>query len=384
MKLVTCIDDLKIKAKRRVPKMFYEYADGGSWAENTYKSNEEDWKKIKFRQRVAIDVSKRNTEMLMLGEKLKLPTALGPVGLIGMHRANGEILCARAAERFGVPYTLSTMSICSIEDVSKHTKKPFWFQLYMMRDRDFVKRLLERAQAADCSALMITIDLPILGERHKDKRNGLSTPPKLTIQNIFNLMSKPMWCSEMLRTRRRSFGNVVGHVSGVNDMGSLSEWVSKQFDPTVTWKDLEILRNTWDKKLIIKGILDPEDAILASKIGADAIVVSNHGGRQLDGTVSTITALKPILDKVSGSTEVWIDGGIRTGQDILKAIALGANGTLIGRSYLYGLGSYGETGVIKALEILEQELDKTMALCGRDSLSSVDESILYPLEFSHN
>ncbi|MBR72706.1 MAG: alpha-hydroxy-acid oxidizing enzyme [Rhodospirillaceae bacterium] len=377
MALINCVEDQRVLAQKRVPRMFYEYADGGSWTESTYHSNEKDWQSIKLKQRVGVDVSSRNTIMPMLGLDLPMPVVLGPVGLIGMHRADGEILAAKSAEEFGVPFTLSTMSICSIEDVAEHTSKPFWFQLYVMRDRDFIRRLLSRAKDANCSTLMVTIDLPILGDRYKDRRNGLSTPPKLTIKNTINLVSKPNWCFQMIKTRRRYFGNVVGHVKGVDDMTSLSDWVSGQFDPSLTWKDIEGLRMNWDRKLVIKGIMDPDDAKSAVDIGADAIVVSNHGGRQLDGTLSTVSALPAILDRVGGDTEVWVDGGIRSGQDILKAIALGARGTLLGRAYLYGLGSNGQAGVTQTLKILKRELDMSMALCGKSSLSDVDTSILY-------
>jgi len=377
MHLVTCVEDQRKIAVKRVPRMFYEYADGGSWSESTYQANERDWQLFKFRQRVGVDVSSRSTSMQMLGVDQPMPVALGPVGLMGMHRANGEILAAQSAEEFGVPFTLSTMSICSIEDVAKHTKNSFWFQLYMMRDKDFIKRLIVRAKEANCSALMVTVDLPILGDRFKDRKNGLSTPPKLSPKNIINLFSKPQWCAEMLLTRRRFFGNVVGHVKGVEDMSSLSDWVSSQFDPSLSWQDLESLRKIWDRKFIIKGIMDPEDAKLAVKLGADAIVVSNHGGRQLDGTISTISALPAILESVSGEVEVWIDGGIRTGQDILKAIALGANGILLGRAYLYGLGANGKAGVTQTLEMLQRELDTTLALCGGSFLKNVNSSILY-------
>ena len=345
MAVITCVEDQRKLAMRKVPRMFYDYADAGSWTESTYRSNEEDFEDLKLRQRVGFDVSDRSTRMAMLGQDLPIPVALAPTGLTGMQRADGEILAAKAAEEFGVPFTLSTMSICSIEDVAENTSKPFWFQLYVMRDRDFIRRLIERAKAANCSALMITLDLQILAQRHKDLRNGLSAPPKMTISNMINLLTKPSWCLGMLQTKRRQFGNIVGHVEGVDDMSSLSDWTISQFDPSLNWEDVAELRKLWDEKLIIKGIMDKEDAKAAVRIGADAIVVSNHGGRQLDGTISSISALPPILDAVGDQCEVWIDGGIKTGQDILRAVALGAQGTLIGRAFLYGLGANGKDGV---------------------------------------
>jgi L-lactate dehydrogenase (cytochrome) len=377
MAVVTCIEDQRKLAMRKVPRMFYDYADSGSWTESTYRSNEEDFGDLKFRQRVGADVSGRSTRMAMLGQDLPMPVALAPTGLTGMQHADGEILAAKAAEEFGVPFTLSTMSICSIEDVASNTSKPFWFQLYVMRDRDFIRRLIERAKIAQCSALMITLDLQILAQRHKDLRNGLSAPPKLTMSNMLNLLTKPSWCFSMLQTKRRQFGNIVGHVKGVDDMSSLSDWTNSQFDPSLKWEDVAVLRKLWDKKLIIKGIMDKEDARAAVSVGADAIVVSNHGGRQLDGTISSIKALPQILDEVGDKCEVWMDGGIRTGQDILRAVALGAQGTLIGRAFLYGLGANGKDGVSQTLEILQRELDLTMGLCGKKNLAEVDKSILY-------
>jgi len=377
MAVITCVEDQRKLAMQKVPRMFYDYADAGSWTESTYRSNEEDFKDLKLRQRVGFDVSDRSTRMAMLGQDLPIPVALAPTGLTGMQRADGEILAAKAAEEFGVPFTLSTMSICSIEDVAANTSKPFWFQLYVMRDRDFIRRLIERAKAANCSALMITLDLQILAQRHKDLRNGLSAPPKMTISNMVNLLTKPSWCLGMLQTKRRQFGNIVGHVEGVDDMSSLSDWTISQFDPSLNWEDVAELRKLWDKKLIIKGIMDKEDAKAAIRIGADAIVVSNHGGRQLDGTISSISALPSILDAVGDKCEVWIDGGIKTGQDILRAVALGAQGTLIGRAFLYGLGANGKDGVTQTLEILQKELDLTMGLCGKRNLADVDKSILY-------
>ena len=376
MGVVACVEDLRKQMQRRVPRMFYDYCESGSWTESTFEANETDLQAIKFRQRVAIDVSERSTAMKMLGQDVPMPVALAPTGLTGMQHADGEILAAQAAEAFGVPFTLSTMSICSIEDVAANTSKPFWFQLYVMRDRNFIRNLVERAKAANCSALMITLDLQIMGQRHKDVRNGLSAPPKLTLGNIMNLATKPSWCLGMLGTRRRQFRNIVGHVEGVKDMSSLADWTASQFDPRLSWEDVAEIRRMWDGKVILKGILDAEDAKQAVNVGADAIVVSNHGGRQLDGAASSITALPAIVDAVGDKTEVWMDGGIRTGQDVLRAVALGARGTLIGRAFLYGLGAGGRAGVTRVLEILHKELDLTMALCGRSNLSKVDDSIL--------
>ena len=376
MGVVACVEDLRKQMQRRVPRMFYDYCESGSWTESTLDANETDLQAIKFRQRVAIDVSERSTAMKMLGQDVPMPVALAPTGLTGMQHADGEILAAQAAEAFGVPFTLSTMSICSIEDVAANTSKPFWFQLYVMRDRNFIRNLVERAKAANCSALMITLDLQIMGQRHKDVRNGLSAPPKLTLGNIMNLATKPSWCLGMLGTRRRQFRNIVGHVEGVKDTSSLADWTASQFDPRLSWEDVAEIRRMWDGKVILKGILDAEDAKQAVNVGADAIVVSNHGGRQLDGAASSIAALPAIVDAVGDKTEVWMDGGIRTGQDVLRAVALGARGTLIGRAFLYGLGAGGRAGVTRVLEILHKELDLTMALCGRSNLSEVDDSIL--------
>ncbi|MEL0042162.1 MAG: alpha-hydroxy acid oxidase [Candidatus Puniceispirillum sp.] len=376
MAKIACIEDLRKLAERRVPRMFYDYADSGSWTETTYRANESDLAKIKFRQRVALDVSSRSTAMTMLGQKVPMPVALAPTGLTGMQHADGEILAARAAAEFGVPFTLSTMSICSIEDVAENSPAPFWFQLYVMRDRDFIRRLIERARAANCSALMVTLDLQLMGQRHKDVRNGLSAPPKPTLRNILNLMQKPAWCLGMLGTKRRQFGNIVGHVKGVKDMSSLSDWTVSQFDPSLSWDDVAAIRKQWGGKMIIKGILDVEDAKAAVKAGADAIVVSNHGGRQLDGAMSSIEALPAIVDAVGNKTEVWMDSGIRSGQDVLRAIALGARGTLIGRAFLYGLGAGGQAGVRQALDIIHKELDLTLGLCGQSDLATVDSSIL--------
>jgi L-lactate dehydrogenase (cytochrome) len=376
MAKIACIEDLRKLAERRVPRMFYDYADSGSWTETTYRANESDLAKIKFRQRVALDVSSRSTAMTMLGQKVPMPVALAPTGLTGLQHADGEILAARAAAEFGVPFTLSTMSICSIEDVAENSPAPFWFQLYVMRDRDFIRRLIERARAANCSALMVTLDLQLMGQRHKDVRNGLSAPPKPTLRNILNLMQKPAWCLGMLGTKRRQFGNIVGHVKGVKDMSSLSDWTVSQFDPSLSWDDVAAIRKQWGGKMIIKGILDVEDAKAAVKVGADAIVVSNHGGRQLDGAMSSIEALPAIVDAVGDKTEIWMDSGIRSGQDVLRAIALGARGTLIGRAFLYGLGAGGQAGVRQALDIIHKELDLTLGLCGQSDLAKVDSSIL--------
>ncbi len=379
MTVITTIEDLRVLAKKRVPRMFYDYADSGSWTEGTYRANEADFQAIKFRQRVAINMEHRTTRTKMVGHEVSMPVAIAPTGLTGMQHADGEIKAASAARKFGIPFTLSTMSICSIEDVAKETgNHPFWFQLYLMRDREFSGRLIDRAKAAGCTALVLTLDLQILGQRHKDLRNGLSTPPKPTLSNLFNLMTKPRWCLGMLGTPRRQFGNIFGHVKGVENMGSLSEWTAAQFDPTLSWSDVEWVKNRWGGKLILKGIQDAEDARLAVGSGADALVVSNHGGRQLDGAPSSITALPAIVDAVGSRIEVHMDGGIRSGQDVLKATALGAKGTYIGRAMLYALGAMGEAGVSKALEIIHKELDLTMAFCGKTDISTVDKSILLP------
>ncbi len=378
MPSIVTIEDLRRLAQRRVPRMFYDYADSGSWTETTYRANESEFQRIKLRQRVAVNIEGRSTATQLLGREVTMPVALAPVGMTGMQHADGEILAARAAEKFGVPFTLSTMSICSIEDVAAHTKAPFWFQLYVMRDRDFIGRLIERAKAANCGALVLTLDLQILGQRHKDIRNGLSAPPKINLATILQLLARPRWCLGMLGTRRRQFGNIVGHVKGVGDLGSLSEWTARQFDPTLNWADVEWIKKRWGGKLILKGIMDVEDAKLAVASGADALIVSNHGGRQLDGAPSSIEALPAIAAAVGSQIEVHMDGGIRSGQDILKAVALGARGTYIGRAFLYGLAALGEGGVTRALEILHKELDLTMALCGRTSIAAVDRSLLLP------
>jgi L-lactate dehydrogenase (cytochrome) len=378
MSVITNIEDLRVLAQKRVPRMFYDYADSGSWTESTYRANSSDFAQMKFRQRVAVNMENRTLKTQMVGQDVHMPVAIAPTGLTGMQHADGEILAARAAEKFGIPFTLSTMSICSIEDIAAHTSKPFWFQLYVMKDRPFIERLIERAKVAKCSALVLTLDLQILGQRHKDLKNGLSAPPKLTIANILNMMTKPRWCMGMLGTPRRNFGNIVGHASDVSDMSSLSSWTSQQFDLALSWKDVEWIKRCWGGKLIIKGIMDAEDARLAVESGADAIIVSNHGGRQLDGALSSIAALPSIVEAVGDQIEVHMDGGIRSGQDVIKALALGAKGTYIGRSFLYGLGAMGEEGVTKCLKIIENELDLTMAFCGLTDVKKVDKQILIP------
>lgn len=378
MPIITTIEDLRVLAQRRVPRMFYDYADSGSWTESTYRANHAEFAPIKFRQRVAVDMSNRSLATTMVGQEVAMPVALAPTGLTGMQHADGEILAARAAERFGVPFTLSTMSICSIEDVAAHTTKPFWFQLYVMKDRDFIARLIERAKAAGCSALVLTLDLQVLGQRHKDIRNGLSAPPRLTLPNLVNMATKPRWCVGMLGTKRRYFGNIVGHAPKVADMSSLSSWTANQFDLTLSWKDVEWIKQRWGGKLIIKGIMDAEDARLAVASGADALIVSNHGGRQLDGAQTSIGALPTIAAAVGDGIEVHMDGGIRSGQDVIKALALGAKGVYIGRPFLYGLGAMGEAGVTRCLEIIRTELDLTMAFCGLRDVRQVDRNILLP------
>ena len=379
---VTCIEDLRVMHEKRAPRMFYDYCDSGSWTESTYRANSADFQSIKLRQRVAVNMEGRTTKTTMIGQDVTMPVAIAPTGLTGMQHADGEILGALAAKAFGIPFTLSTMSICSIEDVAQATNRhPFWFQIYVLRDRDFIERLIDRAKAANCSALQITLDLQILGQRHKDIKNGLSAPPKLTLPNIFNMMTKPSWCLGMLGTKRRDFGNIVGHVKGVENMSSLSAWTAQQFDPRLNWGDVEWIKKRWGGKIILKGIQDAEDARLAVDSGADALIVSNHGGRQLDGAPSSITALPAIVQAVGKEIEVWMDGGIRSGQDVLKARALGAQGTLIGRAWLHGLGAAGQAGVTKALEIIHKELDLTMAFCGRTDINTVDQSILLPGTF---
>ena len=377
MSAITCIADLKTLYERRVPKMFFDYTESGAWTEQTFRANVDQLQALSFKQRVLVDISERSLTSTMLGQPVRMPVALAPVGLTGFQHGNGEILAARAAASFGVPYTLSTMSICSIEDVAEATKAPFWFQLYVMRDRGFVRSLIDRAKHAGCSALVLTADLQILGQRHKDIKNGLSTPPKPTVRNLLSILGHPRWAFSMLGATRRHFGNIVGHVQGVTDAGSLSEWTAKQFDPALNWSDVAWIKEAWGGPLIIKGILTAEDALLAAKAGADAIVISNHGGRQLDGAPATIDVLPVIREAVIDQAELWLDGGIRTGQDVLRALALGANATMIGRAYIYGLGAAGESGVLRALEIIRNELDLSMAFCGRTDVKDIDERILW-------
>ncbi len=378
MTVITCVEDLRLLAKKRVPKAFYDYADSGSYTESTYRANTDDLAALRLRQRVAINVDQRSTRTTMIGQDVAMPLAIAPTGLTGMQWANGEMLGARAAEKFGVPFTLSTMSICSIEDVASVTSKPFWFQLYVMRDRGFVRDMIQRAKAAKCSALMLTLDLQIIGQRHKDLKNGMSVPPKITLANVLDIASKPAWALRAL-AGRKTFGNLAGYIkggTGGKDIVTLSQWIATQFDPTLSWDDVAWIKQEWGGKLILKGILDVEDARLAVAAGADAIVVSNHGGRQLDGAMSSIQALPAIVEAVGLQTEVWFDGGIRSGQDILKATALGAKGSLVGRAFLYGLGAMGEAGVTKMLEILQAELDVSMALTGTRDIREVNRNNL--------
>src|SRR5215212_11439304 len=378
MAVITSIEDLRVLAQRRVPRMFYDYVDSGSWTESTYRANARDFERIKFRQRVAVNLENRTLKTTMAGQETTMPVALAPTGLTGMQRADGEILAVRAAEKFGVPFTLSTVSICSIEDVAEKTSKPFWFQLYVMKDRRFIESLISRAKAANCSALVLTLDLQIQGQRHKDLKNGLTAPPKLTVKNILNMMTKPQWCMGMLGTKRHAFGNIIGHVENVENMTSFSAWVAEQFDPALSWDDVGWVRRLWDGKLIIKGALDVEDARLAANSGADALIASNHGGWQLDGAPSSIAALPAIVEAVGDRIEVHMDGGVRSGQHVLKAVALGARGVYIGRAMLYGLGAMGQEGVERALEIIRNELDLSMAFCGRTNIRDVDRGILLP------
>jgi isopentenyl diphosphate isomerase/L-lactate dehydrogenase-like FMN-dependent dehydrogenase len=378
MPVITNIEDLRVLAEKRVPRMFYDYADSGSWTEGTYRANESDFHAIQLRQRVAVNMENRSTATTMVGVPTHMPVSIAPVGLTGMQHADGEIHAAQAAKKFGIPFTLSTMSICSIEDIAQHTQAPFWFQLYMMRDRDAMARMIERCKVAQCSALVLTLDLQVIGQRHKDIKNGLSAPPRPTLRNILNLLTKPRWCMGMAGTSRRSFGNLIGHVKNVSDMSSLAAWTNEQFDPRLSWPDIEWVKKQWGGKLILKGIMDAEDARLAVQSGADAIVVSNHGGRQLDGAPSSIRALPGIVAAVGSDIEVWMDGGIRSGQDVLKAWALGARGTMIGRAMVYGLGAMGEAGVTKALQIIHKELDVTMAFCGHTNIQNVNRDILLP------
>ena len=378
MTVITTIEDLRVLAKKRVPRMFYDYADSGSWTESTYRANSSDFQTILLRQRVAVNMENRSTATTMVGQAVKMPVAIAPVGLTGMQHADGEIHAARAAEKFGIPFTLSTMSICSIEDIAEHTSAPFWFQLYMMRDRAAMAAMIERCKAARCSALVLTLDLQVIGQRHKDLKNKLRASVIPSLGNAINILTKPRWCLGMMGTRRHTFGNLVGHVKAVTDMASLASWTNEQFDPRLNWTDVEWVKKQWGGKLILKGIMDVEDARLAVASGADAIVVSNHGGRQLDGAPSSIAALPAIVAEVGEQIEVWMDGGIRSGQDVLKAWALGARGTMIGRAMVYGLGAMGEAGVTKALEIIHKELDVTMAFCGHTQIGTVDRAILLP------
>lgn len=385
MAVITEIADLKRIYKRRVPKMFYDYAESGSWSEQTFRDNVNDFNEIRLRQRIAVDMAGRSIATEMAGQNVAMPVALAPVGLLGMQSADGEIKAARAAEAAGVPFCLSTMSICSIEDVAAHTTKPFWFQVYTLKDDDFMRRLMERARAAGCETIVITVDLQILGQRHKDVKNGLSAPPKLTAKSVANMATKVPWGLEMLGTKRRFFGNIVGHAKGVSDPSSLSSWTAEAFDPSLNWDRIKELMDMWGGKVVLKGILDVEDAKKAAELGADAIVVSNHGGRQLDGALSSIRMLEPIVKAVGDRCEVWMDGGIRSGQDVLKAVALGARGVMLGRSYVYGLGAMGQLGVSKALEVIGKELDMSMALCGQRDIREVDRSILLvPENFAGN
>jgi len=371
MTVVTDVADMQALARRRVPKMFYDYADTGSWTQSTYRENEAALQRQKLRQRVACNIDNRSVKTTMIGQDVTMPVALAPVGLTGMQRADGEILAAQAAEEFGVPFTLSTMSVCSIEDVAENTKNPFWFQLYVMRDRGFSENLMQRATAAGCSALVVTLDLQVLGQRHKDLKNGLSTPPKPKPHVLLDLAFKPRWCWHMLQTKRRQFGNIHGHVSGVGDMTSLAEWTNSQFDPTLDWSSVEWVKSHWKRKLILKGINDVEDAKIAADVGADAIVVSNHGGRQLDGALASYEVLQDIVDAVGDKIEVHFDSGIRSGQDVFKAVAMGAKSTYIGRAFIYGLGAMGKEGVSKVLQMMHKELDVTMGLCGETDIKKV-------------
>ncbi|KPP88137.1 MAG: L-lactate dehydrogenase (cytochrome) [Rhodobacteraceae bacterium HLUCCO07] len=376
MPVITNIDDLKVLYRRRTPKMFYDYCESGSWTEQTFRENSSDFDDIYLRQRVAVDMSNRSTSTQMIGQDVAMPVALAPVGLTGMQHADGEIKAARAAEAFGVPFTLSTMSINSIEDVAAATSKPFWFQLYTMKDQGFVSSLIQRAKDANCSALVITLDLQVLGQRHKDIKNGLSAPPKPTLANMIDLATKWRWCMGMMKATRRNFGNIVGHVEGVSDAADLGAWTAEQFDPTLDWDRVAKIKEEWGGKVILKGIIDPEDAKMALEVGADAIVVSNHGGRQLDGALSSIRALPGIMDAVGDATEVHLDSGIRSGQDVLKAVAMGAKGTYIGRAFVYGLGAMGQAGVTRALEVIHNEMDVSMALCGHRRIEEVNRDIL--------
>ncbi|MDG1124616.1 MAG: alpha-hydroxy acid oxidase [Pseudomonadales bacterium] len=377
MKAITCIEDLRVLHERRVPRMFYDYAESGSWSESTFRRNSEAFAEIQLRQRVAMDISQRSIAGEMLGQSWTMPVALAPTGLTGMQHANGEILAAQAAEDFGVPFTLSTMSICSLEDVAAYTQKPFWFQLYVMKDREFISALIQRAKAVNCSALVLTLDLQIIGQRHKDIKNQMTAPPRLTLTNLVNMATKPRWCMGMLATRRHSFGNIVGHAKGVENLTSLSEWSAEQLDPALSWDDVAWVKEQWGGKLILKGIMDREDAAIAAGLGVDAIIVSNHGGRQLDGAPASMDVLAGVIEAVTQRCEVWLDGGIRSGQDVFKAKALGADGTLIGKAFLNGLGALGKPGVTQCLEIIAKELDLTMAFCGKTDLSKVGGEVIW-------
>ncbi len=377
MTVITCVEDLRRLHKRRVPRMFYDYAEAGSWSEWTFQRNAAAFDDYALRQRVAVDLSERNLAVDMLGRQWTMPVGIAPTGLAGMQHADGEILGAQAAEAFGVPFILSTMSICSLEDVAANTREPFWFQLYVMRDREFIEALIERARRAGCSALVLTLDLQIIGQRHKDLKNGMTAPPKLTLPNILNMATKPGWCLGMLGTSRRTFGNVIGHAKGVDNMGSLSQWSAEQLDPTLSWDDVAWIKDAWGGKLVLKGIMDTDDAKRAVDTGADALIVSNHGGRQLDGAPGTLDVLPEIVAAVDDAIEVWFDGGIRRGQDVFKAMALGASGTFIGKAFLNGLGAMGREGVSRVLEIIRNELDLTMAFCGHTDINAVDSSVFW-------
>ena len=376
MKHITCIEDLRQLHKRRVPKAFFDYADRGSYTEDTLRANSEDLQQIKFRQRILVDVSRRDLSTTILGEPAEMPLILAPVGLLGMQHGDGEIHACRAAQTAGIPFTQSTMSICSIEDIAAAVDKPFWFQLYMMKDRGFIKALIERAIAAKCSALVLTVDLQVIGQRHQDIKNGMSVPPEWSLSKLLDFASKPSWVAGVLRGKRRSFGNIVGHVKGTEDLTKLAEWTASQFDTSLNWKDIDWIRSIWPGKLILKGILDVEDAELAAKTGAQAIVVSNHGGRQLDGAPSSIAVLPEIVDSVGSQMEIMFDGGIRTGMDVVRALALGAKSCMIGRAYAYGLGAGGEAGVAKAIDILAKEMLTTMGLCGVNTIAEIDDNLL--------
>lgn len=371
------IADLERIARRRVPKLFFDYVSAGSWSESTLRANVQDFEKIKLRQRVLVDMTDRSIETTMIGQKVAMPVALAPIGICGMQHADGEILAAKAAEEFGVPFTLSTMSVCSIETVAAATKRPFWFQLYVMRDRDFINALIDRAKAAGCSALVLTLDLQILAQRHNDIRNGLTTPPKFTPKHVWQMATRPAWCLGMVQTRNRTFGNIVGHAKGVEDVSSMSTWTAEQFDPRLNWKDVEWIKKRWGGPLILKGVLDVDDARMAANTGADAIIVSNHGGRQLDGAPSSISVLPEIVEAVGDRIEIHLDGGIRSGQDVLKALCLGARGTFVGRAFIYGLGAMGQAGVRLALDIIARELDMTMALCGERKVADLSRDNLH-------